>query len=70
MIFDIAGAVIQEIGALFSSWIIPLLDFMREDYVGAGLAFAVLMLGATVFLTSACLWIRDWLKVRIAMGVL
>ena len=36
MIFDIAGAVIQEIGALFSSWIIPLLDFMREDYVGAG----------------------------------
>ena len=70
MIFDIARAVIQEIGSLFSSWIIPLLDFMREDYVGAGLAFAVLMLGATVFLTSACLWIRDWLKVRKALGVL
>ena len=41
MIFDIAGAVIQEIGALFSSWIILLLDFMREDYVGAGLAFSI-----------------------------
>ena len=69
MFYEKISDIIQGIGGLFSSQIIPLLDFMKEPDVGAGLALLVLLLGALVFLTSFILWVIDYLRVRSALGV-
>ena len=62
--------ILSELGQFFTGLLAPLLDAIRENDIGAGLAFLVLLLGALVLIFAVWRFSRDSHLLNRAISVL